>query len=330
MRLFRDILVACILLGSFFIYLLSTPSRDIAAPVSFSVAPNSSFSDIGNLLYREHLIRSPFAFRVYGFFTGTAHLLRPGTYVLKEPISTPRLISLLVRGPEAVSFTIPPGMTLREIDDRLAALSILPSGALIAFDTPSSISLLRARFSWIPPITTLEGFLFPDTYLLFPSNSPEEVVSTLLRAFEKKALTFFKPDDSLLRVILLASLLEKEVPEYEDRRIVAGIIEKRLVARMPLQIDATVLYARCGGKFLGCAPLRVADYAFESPYNTYVVSKFPPAPISNPSTSAIRAALLPQRSAYWYYLSDPKTKRTVFSTTLDEHNNNRARYLLNK
>lgn len=329
-RILRDTLLVGLFFGFLFAWSLSAPSRDFSSPVSFRVEQGVGFFDIARILTDEHLIRSRLAFRVYGFFSGTAHRLKPGVYVVREPHSVPSLISLLVKGPEAVNVTIVPGMTIKEIDARLASFSILPPGALVAFNTPASLHALRGDYPWLSSVSTLEGILSPDTYSFFPQSTPDTVVRRMLDAFAKKALTFFDAGDNLSRVVVLASLLEKEVPEYEDRRLVAGILLKRLSVGMPLQIDATVIYAVCGGKFLGCPPLREADFSFASPYNTYASSKMPPSAIGSPSADAIRAMLNPQGSAYWYYLSDPKTRRTIFSKTLDEHNANRARYILNK
>ena len=99
---------------------------------------------------------------------------------------------------------------------------------------------------------------------------------------------------------------------------------------MPLQVDATIVYIKCQGQFLDCPPARDADYKADSPYNTYLYSGLPSGPISNPSAKTIEAAANPVKSDYWYYLSDPKTQKTIFSKTLDEHNKNRYKYLLSR
>jgi UPF0755 protein len=109
---------------------------------------------------------------------------------------------------------------------------------------------------------------------------------------------------------------------------VAGIIEKRLKIGMPVQIDATILYNKCSGRFSGCSLLVKSDFKKDSPYNTYTRLGLTP-PISNPSLDAIKAAIEKKDSGYWFYLSDPKTKKTIFSENLEKHNINRAKYLLN-
>jgi len=124
-------------------------------------------------------------------------------------------------------------------------------------------------------------------------------------------------------------LIEKEVPDSEDRKIVAGILLKRLEIGMALQVDATLSYIKCGGRFFFCESPGVErkDLILASGYNTYRYPGLPPAPISNPGQDALSAVLNAQTSPYLYYLSNPKTKKTIFSRTLEEHNENRAKYL---
>jgi len=173
----------------------------------------------------------------------------------------------------------------------------------------------------------------PDTYDFFAGADINSVVEVFLDNFQKKAeaagggLLFSGKQGSILKIIILASILEKEVPDDSERRLVAGILNKRLSAGMPLQTDAVLVYENCGGRFLGCEKLERADYKTDSAYNVYTNRGLPPGPISNPTASAINSALNPEKSDYWYYLSNPRTKQTIFSATLDEHNENRAKYL---
>jgi UPF0755 protein len=129
------------------------------------------------------------------------------------------------------------------------------------------------------------------------------------------------------RNLILASLLEREVSDFKDRQIVAGILLKRLGVGMPLQVDATICYIKKSEGQEDCYPLQPADFKKDSPYNTYVNRGLPAGPIGNPGRAAIEAAMSPQKSAYWYYLSDPETGKTIFSETLDTHAANRVKYL---
>lgn len=286
---------------------LQPPVHLKRAPKNIEIARGTGFEDIAVLLKNENFIRSELIFKIYALMSGRARRLNPGRYTVDRPLSVPEIIEMIADGPSDVLVTIVPGMTVKEIDDKLSALGVIKDGE---FDSEP------------------EGFFPPDTYYFSPAMSREDAVKKFSENFEKKALPFFKNRDNFLKILTVASLLEKEIPVYEEQRIAAGILEKRLAAGMPLQIDATIVYVKCRGRFLNCPPLTKTDYEIDSPYNTYLYAGLPPAPISNPSIQSIRAAINPVKSEYWYYLSDPKTKKTIFSKILDEHNENRAKFLL--
>ena len=132
--------------------------------------------------------------------------------------------------------------------------------------------------------------------------------------------------ENLEETLILASLIQEEIKDPFEMRIGAGILKKRLEAGIPLQIDTTLCYLK-GVDGMGCLPITQADKALDSPYNTYLYRGLPPGPISNPGLDAIRATLNPANSPYLYYVSDPKTGRTIFGKTLDEHNQNVIKYL---
>ncbi len=340
-----------------FSYLLLAPGSSKNSAVGsggkivFGVAPKSGVDKIAYDLAAENLIRSRMVFKIWSFLTGRASGLKPGLYSINPGQSVPQMVFMLWQGPKDIQVTIPPGATMAEIDDKLAGLGIIKQGSILNI---SSGDLENAN-SWLlslanqgvseaglKPLTntedgstiyskrgnSLEGFLLPDTYFITPSADPEAVLQKILDNFQTKALPLFPQGSDIFRALTIASILEKEAPDYRDRQIIAGILDKRLAAGMPLQVDATIVYAKCEGRFIGCQLPKAADYGVDSPYNTYAHTGLPPGPIGNPGLDAIRAALNPLRSGYWYYLSDPKTQQTIFSRTLDEHNQNRVKYLL--
>ena len=214
--------------------------------------------------------------------------------------------------PEIV-VTFPEGITSLEIDEILADAGITPRGSVAA----------------IVERDEREGYLFPDTYHFREATDPEIVVGRLVATWEEKAQPLFEenPGD-VYETIILASILEREVRDADDQRTVAGLLKKRLSIDMRLQVDATICYL----KYLenpdeSCYPLERVDFAVKSPYNTYLNQGLPPGPIGNPGVGALRASLDAQPSPYWFYLSDPATSRTIFSTTFEEHERNRVRYL---
>ncbi|MEK9150747.1 MAG: endolytic transglycosylase MltG [Patescibacteria group bacterium] len=287
----------------------------------FEIAPKTGFNEIAEKLAEKKIISSAAIFKIYGAVAGKARRLKPGRYVFQGEVSAAEVLEILTVGPKDVAATIVPGATLLEIDEQLNSLGIIKAGDIVNFD----VAGLKGEHPWLGLKTgSLEGFLLPDTYFFSMDSDPKDVVNKMLINFEKKALTLFDNNVNLEK-LALASILEKEIPDYEERRLVAGILEKRLASGVPLQVDASVIYAKCG-KFLNC-PLSKKDYMIDSPHNSYLYKGWPPSPISNPSVSAIKAALQPEKSSYWYYLSDPKTKKTIFADTLDEHNQNKAVYL---
>ena len=123
----------------------------------------------------------------------------------------------------------------------------------------------------------------------------------------------------------MASLLEKEVREETDKRMVADILWRRLDTNFPLQIDATICYAEYES-FKKCS-LNRELFKLDSPYNTYLYKGLPPTPINNPGIESIQAALNPLENDYWYYMTDRETGRTIFSETFEEHLESRGKYL---
>ncbi|OHA05229.1 MAG: hypothetical protein A3B29_00115, partial [Candidatus Sungbacteria bacterium RIFCSPLOWO2_01_FULL_51_34] len=273
------------------------------------------------------------AFVAYVAFTNTASYLQPGTYVFREDASLPAIVSMLTQsGRKEITITIPEGWSVADIVQYLKEKSVASAEDLRALaerkDRPAAVE----RFLFVqelPENATLEGYLFPDTYRVFGDATAEDVIVKMLENFEKK----LSPDvtsavemsgRSLHENIIVASLIEKEVATDEDRVLVSGILWKRFKNGMPLQVDATINYIT-GNR---TTTVSIADTTIESAYNTYKYEGLPTGPIANPGLEAIRAALHPKASGYFFYLSAPDG-RTIFSKTLDEHNIAKAKYLRN-
>lgn len=311
------VIFLCLILATgYFIFELEPVAGKAGAARNFEIKSGDGFREIASNLAVENLVRSKLAFELLALATGTAGKLKPGIYELSQTMGASEILSELVSGiHEQVAVTIPEGASAYEIDKILSDAGIASPGALVDFSIKNKI----------------EGKLFPDTYNFFRGSETADVVQKFLANFEAKAASALKSGsgDSEMNLIL-ASLVEKEVPDYEDRQIVAGIILKRLKANMPLQIDATICYAGRAAAYprpFSCYPLARLDFKIDSPYNTYLHTGLPPGPIGNPGLSAINAVLNPKNSPYWFYLSDPVTRKTVFAKTLDEQERNRARYL---
>jgi UPF0755 protein len=318
-----------------FLFLLSPVSETPQSQLRvIEISSGKGFSEIADLLKERGVIRSKKTFLAFGVLSGSAHKLKPGSYFLSPGSSTPAILRSIEKGPAPdVSVTFPEGATLKDVDAILATAGILPPGAIINFPANGI-----AQYEFLKDSEDLEGFLFPDTYRFFANSGTEQVLAKFFDNFEKKAWPLLREcqqasvECQMLgakQILTVASLLEKEIPGFEDRRLVAGILYKRLRAGVGLNVDATIAYAKCGRSFITCGDPKVyrRDLEFQSTYNTYLNKGLPPGPIGNPGAYAIKAALDPAQSDYWYYLSDPETKKTIFSKTLDEHNDNRVMYL---
>jgi len=297
-------------LGAIIWYQISLrPYSRLQSQKSFLVKVGDPASQTILSLNQEKLIRSYLAGRIYYKFFVSQGSFRPGVYYLSPSLSTSEIFSVLIKGPKDIKITFPEGWRREQYAARLKA--VFPQ-----FDSNSFLHLSA----------TLEGQLFPDTYYLPASSSPQKVVSILTANFAKKSGLILSNSYSQLtgtEVLILASLVERETNNQNDRGLVAGILLKRLKNHWPLQIDATVQYAHdtrlCQEKLLTCDYWQpIYDTKFSSPFNTYLFPGLPPAPISNPGATSIQAVLNPISSDYWYYLTG-RDGNTYFAKDLQSH-----------
>ncbi len=310
------VFLCIVLVAGYFVFELGPVAGGIAATQNFEIRSGDGFREIAGRLASNGFVRSRLAFEFLALFTGNAGKLKAGIYELNQGMSSWEVLDELVSGAhKEVTVMIPEGASVYDIDRVLSNAGVISPGSLVSANTASGI----------------EGKLFPDTYVFFTGSDTKDVVQKFLANFETKAAPLFAGSTSDEEAdLILASLVEKEVPEYKDRQIVAGIIMKRLKANLPVQVDATICYAKAVSVYpeaSSCYPLAPLDFKIDSPYNTYLHTGLPPGPIGNPGLSAINAVLSPKSSPYWFYLSDPVTHRTVFAKTLDEQEQNRVKYL---
>lgn len=311
-------------IGAFWFFGQTFTSQELEASVVFTVEPQESVVNIAKKLFDNELISSKFTFLIYSIFSGNFSRFQPGTYVVSQMPTVRDIVSLLIGGPGDVEVVIYPGMTLKEIDERLTQSGVIEEGSLLALDPAT----LADDFVFLSSAQTLEGFLMPDTYRFYANDSAQNAARVMLKHFleqAKELLTYDK--EKIMQTIIIASMIEKEVIFEEEKPIVAGIIQNRLKAGMALQIDASVRYGTCQGRFTQCKELGRSDFSVDTPYNTYLYQGLPLTPISNPTRSSIDAALSPASTPYFYYLSDPQTGKSIFSKTFEEHNKKRAQYL---
>ena len=271
------------------------------------IANNESANSVLQKLVNQNVIRNYWVAKLYLQGQGLDQKLKPGSYVISRNLTLSQISEALTQGPKDVWVTIPEGFRREQIAQKFASFS--------QFDVSEFIQLTA----------TLEGKLFPDTYLVPLNMNTSDVIKMMSKNFATKVGEISNEN------LILASLVEREVRIPADRKMVAGIIKKRLDAGWPLQIDATIQYvvdsAKCQGLRAKCEYWKpITDTKFVSNYNTYLNIGLPPTPIANPGIEAINAVLKPESSDYWYYLSDDLGV-THYAKDLREHNLNIDKYL---
>jgi UPF0755 protein len=271
------------------------------------------------------VLAQPLAFRLWARLRGADAEIRSGAYRIPAGQSADEILQRLIEGrAEAVWVTIPEGFTVAEIARRLGDRHLADAAAFERYARSTGI-VLDGRVT-----PSLEGYLFPSTYLVPIGASP----AVEARIFSDQFFRELPPDASrraralkltIPEVITVASLIEREAKADDERALMAGVYYNRLRAGMPLQVDATIEYAFQNHHTV----ITGRDLRLDSPYNTYRHTGLPPTPIANPGAPSIDAAFNPRHSSYLYYVYRGDGHH-AFATTLEEHNANVERYLDHK
>ena len=311
---FLTIVISCLLvfficLLVFLCYVQAPLSKNVEERI-FVVEKGQGSEKIAENLKSEGLIRSKWLFFYYIWFRGKSTKLQAGGYSLSSSMSISEIAKKILEGDVIknwVKATIPEGWSNKKIEERLFALGLIEPGEKLPQKE--------------------EGYLFPDTYYFYKETTIEGIIKKMRDNFDRKVdeklrKEIEKQNRTLYDILIMASILEKEVITDEDRAIVAGIFWKRLEINYPLQSCATIAYV------LGVDKWRysIEDTRVKSPYNTYTNIGLPPTPINNPGLSAIKGAIYPKKTDYNFFLTDPETGNTIFSKTFEEHNQNKAKY----
>ncbi|MCL2294132.1 MAG: endolytic transglycosylase MltG [Spirochaetes bacterium] len=325
------ILVVFSLVTAGVVYYFNLPvSKTDAAVHIIEIERGETLRSIAEKLEENNLIRSSLLFMIISRANGTEQQMRSGRYAVSKTMSSAEIHRLIVSGAALLyRVTIPEGSTASQIAAILEAANITDRDSFMEAVTNSD---LPNRFNI--PSHTLEGYLFPDSYL-FPQNYPaERVVSHMVSTFFMRLAEIYpnyadlSPEELNDRVIL-ASIVEREYRVAAEAPIMAGVFLNRLNIRMALGSCATIVYIIT--EILGRPhPTRItyADIAIDSDYNTYIRVGLPPAPISNPGEIALNAVFFPADTDYLFFLlRNSATGEHFFSRTLAEHNMGRVRYL---
>lgn len=282
-------------------------------PVIFVVQKGTGIREIANNLKEKGLIKDSIVFFLLVKQLGLDKKIEAGDFRLNALMTAEEIAQNLTHGTLDIWVTIPEGKRATEIGEILKE-------RMGTYDQ-----------SWENILPPHEGYLFPDTYLIAKDADIEMIVAQMRGNFDQKYATLNAGNKSKEKIVILASLIEREAITDEEKPIIAGILTNRLNVGMALQVDATIQYAK-GKNTLNkkwWEPVMIEEYkSVISTYNTYLQPGLPPGPISNPGIEALKAAANPANTDYLYYLHDENGK-IRYAKTLSEHNNNVGKYGVN-
>jgi UPF0755 protein len=298
--------------GLAFVVIGSTPPGNFPQGITVSITKGTTISETAEELLNKGIIRSTLLFKAYVSLLSNVSGVKMGNYFFSSSQSALRIAYRMVMGQLGVpqiKVTIPEGLATPDI--ARAIKREIPT-----FDDKGFLKLARP----------LEGYLFPDTYFFDRNTKPEDVIAAMHDNFESHTSDIRVPRSlagkTFKDVIIMASLVEEEATSSSDRRMIAGILWKRIAAGMPLQVDAPFFYIL--GK--SSDQLTYGDLATTSAYNLYKHTGLPPTPIDNPGLGSIVDTVNPTETKYWFFLSGGDG-RVHFAETLDGHIANREKYL---
>lgn len=294
------------------------------ATVTFVVEEGASAAQVVNDLHERGVIPcGGFVGNLLMRGTGKASEIRAGTYELTTGMSLEAAVDVITKAPtpvKTVRLTIPPGYRLTQIADRVEEELGIPASRFMARATSGDFSL--------PPYlpegaSTVEGFLYPETYRIPVEATADEVIQRLLDQFatEAERLPWENAKElgvSQYEIVTIASMIEEEAAVQKDRPLISGVIYRRLADGMQLGIDATILYADPTPD----GELSTSDLETDTPYNTRIRTGLPPTPIASPYGWSLEAALNPAETDFLYYVLCGKDGSHRFAKTYREHLHN--------
>ena len=297
----------------------------------FVIQGGESVQQIADNLQDKNLISETDLFKFYVWKEKLAGKLQAGNYELSPAMPITEIVDLFVGGKiksDEIKITIPEGFLNKEIDERLADNNLIEKGEFIKFNEDNNLDLSKYEFLKDKPENIgLQGYYFPDTYIYYKDSTIENIVIKMLDNFNRKLSQDLREEiknqnKSVFEIIILASIIEKEAGFVKDMGKVASVFQNRLDIGKALESDATVNYITGSGR----TQSTYDDLEIDSPYNTYKYPGLPPTPISNPGIEAIKAAIYPEETSYFYFLTK-KDGETIFSVSYDEHLRNKNKYL---
>jgi UPF0755 protein len=297
------------------------------ADVVVEVQPGWASGQVGDALEQAGVIESSAAFQRVAASAGFASGYAAGRYDFVANSDPREALDTLRGGPARIKpdlkLLLPPGLTIGQIAERVGKLE---GKSAQKFLLAATSGVVRSRYE-PPDVNSLEGLTWPDTYAIGANENEQQILQKIVDQFDAEgdkiglnASGANNGGQSPYQAVISASLIEAEAGTKDDAPLISAVIKNRLGDGTPLQIDATLCYAKGG-----CPPVPTeADRKIDSPYNTYKIVGLPPTPIRTVSEVALSAALTPAPVPYKYYVSDAHGK-TYYATTLQEHERNVAK-----
>ena len=318
----------------------SADAKQIIIPpeksIYFEVPRGASTNTIAEKLEEAGLIKYPQIFKILSKVNGYDGLYKFGTHIVSKELGYEELMMTLIKKPEIVKVTIPEGLTSLQVYDTL-----VKSGLTYANEIRANIGKMEFDYDFLINLpkraNPLEGYLFPDTYEFDLSAKPEDIVGVLLRNFANRIPEeYYERAEELGmtmdQIIILASIIEREAKDEDDRFLVSGVFYNRLNSKdeslKRLQSCATIQYVFYLRNGIMLRRISENDTKVADPYNTYTNQGLPPGPICNPGLSSIKAALYPAETEYYYFVARGDGTHQ-FSKTYSEHQEAILEYGLN-
>ena len=301
--------------------------NNYAGEKMFEIAKGESNEQIAGRLKSEGLISGKIYFYYYIHSHKLTGRIMPGEYQLSGSMAIPEIAGIITNVEEKFTkITFPEGWTAKQMAERLSANSLPGDEFMELVNNPENF---KNRYSYLANIKNLEGYLFPDTYFFKKDISAENIVGRLLDTFDEKLNNQLKEDisgknKSISDIVIMASIVEKEVQTSEDMKIASGIFYNRIKNGQRLESDATLSYVLDDNEDQHSGK----DLELDSPYNTYRNSGLPPGPIANPGINALNAAVYPEQTDYNYFLTATVNgeKKVFYAKTYEEHLANKKKY----
>lgn len=336
-------LIALIAMGAFvFSYgyvIKSQQQKDVKVEIVIEPADRmlveipmgSGTAGIAAILKANDVIRYPLLFKLMSRINGYDGSYQSGTHAISKKLDYDKLMRVLTSKPENKRVTIPEGLTVKQMSDIYSQQGVVEKDKFL-----KAVTTEKFNYKFLEGLpkrdNPLEGYLFPDTYEFDLKVSEKDIVKRMLENFN----TIFKPEYyertkkinmTVDKVIIMASIVEREVKSPEERKIVAGVFYNRLNRKIRLESCATIQYI-LGKDGITREKITEKDTKISDPYNTYQIDGLPPGPICSPGKASIEAALNPEKHDYLYFVAKGDGTH-YFSKTLAEHTNAMKKYGVN-